>query len=69
VRPLVCRVHLAQDTDQYCAPHNGLENAEAQGINYIEMSYVLSVVFTLHRDSIKRTLGRLLLEASPGEPR
>jgi len=62
VRPLVCRVHLAEDTDQYCAPHNGIENPDARGINYIELSYVLSVVFTIHRDSIKRTMGRLLLD-------
>ena len=62
VRPFVCRVHLAEDTDQYCAPHNGIENPEARGINYIELSYILSVIFTIHRDSIKRTMGRLLLD-------
>lgn len=62
VRPLVCRVHLAEDTDHYCAPHNGIENPEARGINYIELSYILSVIFTIHRDSIKRTMGRLLLD-------
>lgn len=63
VRPLVCRVHLAEDTDAYCAPHNGVENPEARGVNYIELSYILSVVFTIHGDSIKKTMGRLLLEA------
>ena len=70
VRPLVCRVHLAQDTDQYCAPHNGVENPEARGINYIELSYILTVVFTLHRDSIKKTLGGLLLDSGQrlGQP-
>jgi len=65
VRPLVCRVHLAEDTDQYCAPHNGIENHNARGVNYIELSYILSVIFTIHRDSIKRTMGRLLLDSKP----
>lgn len=62
VRPLVCRVHLAEDTDQYCAPNNGIENPNACGVNYIELSYILSVIFTIHRDSIKKTMGRLLLD-------
>ena len=64
-RPLVCRVHLALDTDQHCAPHNGVENPEARGINYIELSYILSVIFTIHRDSIRKTMGRLLLASRP----
>lgn len=68
VRPLVCRVHLAEETDRHCAPHNGVENSEARGINHLELAMILTVVFTLHRDSIKRTLGRLLLEARPAGP-
>ncbi len=68
VRPLVCRVHLAEETDRHCAPHNGVENPEARGINYVELATILSVVFTLHRDSIKRTMGRLLLDARPADP-
>ncbi len=68
VRPLVCRVHLAEETDRYCAPHNGVENPEARGINYVELATILTVVFTLHRDSIKRTLGRLLLDARQAGP-
>jgi Fe-S-cluster containining protein len=61
VRPLVCRVHLAEGSDEFCTPHNGQENAQAKGINYVELSYILSVVFTLHQDSIRKTMGRLLL--------
>lgn len=64
-RPLVCRVHLAEKTNQYCAPHNGTENLDAHGINYIELSYILSVIFTIHRDSIKKTMGKLLLDSKP----
>ncbi|WP_005037721.1 YkgJ family cysteine cluster protein [Holophaga foetida] len=60
-RPLVCRVHLAEQTDRHCRPHNGVENPEALGISYIELSYILSAVFMVHRDSVKKTLGRLLL--------
>ena len=67
VRPLVCRVHLAELTDAHCRPHNGREDPEARGISYLETSYILSAVFTIHRDSIKKTMGRLLLylEAGP----
>ncbi len=61
VRPLVCRVHLAEETDQYCKPYNGQENPNALGISYIELSYILSVVFTVHQDSIRKTMGQLLL--------
>lgn len=64
VRPFVCRVHLAEGSSTYCAPHNGSENPQAKGINYIETSYALSVVFTLHRDSIRKTLGKLLLDTT-----
>jgi Fe-S-cluster containining protein len=62
VRPLVCRVHLAEGSSDHCAPQNGVENPNSRGINYIELSYILSVVFTIHRDSIKKTMGRLLLD-------
>jgi len=65
VRPLVCRMHLAEGPDEFCTPHNGVENAQAVGINYVELSYILSVVFTLHRDSIRKTMARLLLNAKP----
>nr|WP_205743403.1 SEC-C metal-binding domain-containing protein [Geobacter sp. FeAm09] len=68
VRPLVCRVHLAEGTDRYCAPHNGVENPHARAIDYPETSYILSVVFTIHRDSIRKTMGRLLLGAAPASP-
>lgn len=61
VRPFVCRVHLAEGTNQYCKPHNGVTNPEARGINYPEWSYVLTAIFTIHKDSIKKTLGRLLI--------
>ena len=61
VRPMVCRVHLAEGTDRYCRPHNGQENPKARGISYLELSYLLSAIFTIHRDSVKKTMGRLLL--------
>ncbi len=67
VRPSVCRAHLAEGTDQFCAPHNGVENPEARGIDYVEVDYILSAVFTIHRDAIKRTMGRLLLDLMPDE--
>ena len=60
-RPFVCRVHLAEGTNEFCMPHNGQVNPRAIGINYIELSYILSAIFTIHRDSIKKTMGRLLL--------
>lgn len=62
VRPSVCRAHLAEGTDEFCGPHNGIENPEARGIDYVELDYILSAVFTIHRDTIKRTMGRLLME-------
>lgn len=65
VRPFVCRMHLAEGSNQYCAPHNGAENPNARGINYIELSYILSAIFTIHRDSIRKTLGKLLLATKP----
>lgn len=66
VRPMVCRAHLAEGTDAYCRPHNGQENPQARGINYLELSYILSAIFTIHRDSIKKTMGRLLLDLNDG---
>jgi Fe-S-cluster containining protein len=66
VRPLVCRAHLAEGTDAFCLPHNGQENPEARGISYVEVSYLLSAIFTIHRHSIKKTLGGLLLDLEGG---
>lgn len=66
VRPLVCRAHLAEATDAHCRPHNGRADPEAIGISYIELSYILSAIFTIHRDSIKKTMGRLLLGLNAG---
>jgi Fe-S-cluster containining protein len=60
VRPMVCRVHLAEGTDAHCRPHNGREDPRARGISYLETSYILTAIFTIHRDSIRKTLGRLL---------
>jgi Fe-S-cluster containining protein len=65
-RPLVCRAHLAEQTDQYCRPRNGVVNPKALGINYLELSYSLSAIFTIHRASIRKTMGRLLLELNAG---
>lgn len=59
-RPFVCRVHLAEKTNQYCRPHNGEANPNACGINYPEWSYILTSIFTIHKESIKKTMGRLL---------
>jgi Fe-S-cluster containining protein len=66
VRPLVCRGHLAEATDAHCRPHNGREDPAARGISYPETSYLLSAVFTLHRASIRQTMGRLLLALEAG---
>jgi Fe-S-cluster containining protein len=63
-RPLVCRVHLAEGTAEYCRPCNGQVNPLAKGISYPELSYVLTAIFTIHRDSIRKTIGRLLLTAA-----
>lgn len=64
-RPFVCRVHLAESTNKYCKPHNGVQDARAIGICYPEWSYILSVIFTIHSDSIKKTMGQLLLKHRP----
>ncbi len=66
VRPMVCRAHLAEGTDAHCLPHNGQVDPEALGISYVETSYLLSAIFTIHRDSVKKTLGRLVLERTRG---
>ncbi|BDU72726.1 YkgJ family cysteine cluster protein [Mesoterricola silvestris] len=62
VRPLVCRAQLAEGTDAHCTPHNGEPDPEAAGITYVEVNYLISAVFTIHRDSVKKTMGRLLLD-------
>lgn len=62
VRPLVCRAQLAEGTDAHCAPHNGVPDPEAAGISYVEVNYLISAIFTIHRASVKKTLGRLLLD-------
>lgn len=61
VRPFVCRVHLAEGTDAHCKPHNGEPDPQAIGIDYPEISYILTTIFTIHRDSIRKSLGSLLL--------
>ncbi len=60
VRPFVCRVHLAEETDLYCRPYNGDPHPQAKGISYPEWSYILSAIFTIHQDSIKKTMVQLL---------
>ena len=69
VRPMVCRVHLAEATDAHCRPCNGVPDPEARGISHLETAYILSAIFTLHRDSVKKTMGRLLLDLNPHPPR
>nr|WP_320133404.1 YkgJ family cysteine cluster protein [uncultured Holophaga sp.] len=61
VRPLVCRAHLAEGSDRFCRPRNGVENPEAHGISYMELAYLITAVFTIHRDSARKTLPGLLL--------
>jgi Fe-S-cluster containining protein len=60
-RPLVCRVHLAEETDAYCRSGNGTPDTRAKGIHYPECSYIMSSIFTIHHDSIGKMLGGLLL--------
>ncbi|WOT03578.1 YkgJ family cysteine cluster protein [Shewanella youngdeokensis] len=55
-RPFVCRVHLAEGTNKYCRPCNGVENPQSCGITYPEWSYLLSVIFTIHSSSINKTM-------------
>jgi Fe-S-cluster containining protein len=68
VRPLVCRVHLAEGTDAHCRPHNGEPDPRARGIAYPEWSYILSAVFTIHHASIRKSLGKLLLDPAFQKP-
>lgn len=65
-RPLVCRAHLAEGSAAHCRPHNGVEDPEARGISYLEASCLITAVFTLHRDTVRKTLPRLLLDALEG---
>jgi Fe-S-cluster containining protein len=62
VRPFVCRVHLAEKTNEYCRSHNGVPNPLACGIHYPVCSYILSSIFTIHHDSVGKMMGRLLLK-------
>ena len=62
VRPFVCRVHLAEKTNEYCRSRNGVPNPEAHGIHYPICSYILSSIFTVHHDSVGKLMGRLLLQ-------
>jgi len=62
VRPLVCRAQLAEGTDAHCRPRNGVPDPEAVAISYPEVDCQISAVFTIHRDSVKKTMGRLLLD-------
>jgi Fe-S-cluster containining protein len=61
VRPFVCRVHIAEKTNQYCRSVNGVPNPVARGIHYPVCSYILSSIFTIHHDSVGKMMGRLLL--------
>lgn len=62
VRPYVCRVHLAEKTNEHCRSRGGVPNPLARGIHYPVCSYILSSIFSIHHDSIGKTMGRLLLE-------
>ena len=62
VRPFVCRVHLAEKTDEYCRSYNGIPDPRASGIHYPVCSYILSSIFTIHYDSIGKMMGHLLLD-------
>jgi Fe-S-cluster containining protein len=61
VRPFVCRVHLAEKTDEFCRSVNGVPNPQASGIHYPITSYILSSIFTIHSDSVGKMMGRLLM--------
>ena len=62
VRPFVCRVHLAEKTNEFCRSHNGVPNPNASGIHYPVCSYILSSVFTIHHYSVGKMMGPLLLK-------
>ncbi|MGL4370851.1 MAG: SEC-C metal-binding domain-containing protein [Spirochaetota bacterium] len=61
VRPFVCRVHLAEKTNEFCRSRNGVANPKASGIHYPVCSYILSAIFTIHHDSVGKMMGPLLL--------
>jgi len=61
VRPFICRVHLAEKTDEFCRSYNGIPDPRASGIHYPACSYILSSIFTIHHDSIGEMMGQLLL--------
>lgn len=62
VRPFVCRVHLAAETEKHCRSINGVPDPDALGIHYPACSFILSSIFSVHHDSVGRMMGRLLLE-------
>lgn len=62
VRPFVCRSTLAEVTCDYCRPYNGMPSPESKAILHPETSYILSAVFTVHHDSIGKTMAKLLLD-------
>ena len=66
VRPFVCRVHLAEKTNEYCRSYNGIPDPRASGIHYLACSYILSSIFTIHHDTIGKTMSRLLLDLKSG---
>lgn len=61
VRPFVCRNSLAEKTNAFCKPHNGVPDPRAIGIQYPSLSYILSSVFSVHHDSVGKMMNRLLL--------
>jgi hypothetical protein len=58
----VCRVHLAEKTNEHCRSRNGVPDPEALGIHHPVSSYILSSIFTIHHETIGKTMGKLLLE-------
>lgn len=67
IRPFVCRVHLAGETDRYCRTYNDIPDPDSIGIHYPECSYILSSIFTVHHDSIGKMMGQLLLDRKYNE--
>ncbi len=67
VRPFVCRVHMAEKTDEYCKSINGIPDPRAIGIHYPVCSYILSSIFTIHHDSVGKMMGKLLLDLNLNE--
>ncbi|HEY1405091.1 MAG TPA: YkgJ family cysteine cluster protein, partial [Spirochaetota bacterium] len=68
-RPFVCRVHLAEKTNQFCKSFNGTPDPNASGIHYPSCSYILSSIFTIHHDSIGKMMNALLLDIISRERR